>query len=174
MAKQGQPAANLVERKQPGFESIIEIGRVVSNLIGDIDKLGFKRRTKIEQVLGEFGMQFRLIIVRMLNDALANFERQVEPAEGGITQLKVFHDAQCMQVVVERKPMLTHGHVEGLFTSMAKRRMAHVMHQSKSLNQVDIQAKLRGNGSRDLRDFKGVGQTIAKMIGMAASKNLGL
>src|ERR1700730_12582270 len=109
----------------------------------------------------------------MLDDALAHFESQVEPAECVITQLKVFHDAQSVQVMVEKIPMLTHGHVEGILSRVAKRRMADVMDQCQCLNQIHIQTKLSRDGSRDLRDFKSVGQAITKMIGMAAGKNLG-
>jgi hypothetical protein len=33
---------------------------------------------------------------------------------------------------------------------------------------------LGGDGTRDLRDFDGVGQAIAKVVGVAAGENLGL
>src|ERR1700733_745595 len=156
-----------------GFVTIVEIGGVVSDLIGNIDKLCLKRRTKIKQVLDQFRMLLSLIIVRVFDDPLADFESQIEPAKGCIACLKVFHDAQGVQIMVKKISMLTHGNIERLFTRVAKRRMADIMHQSEGLNQVDIQAELRRNRSRDLRNFQGVGQTITKMIGMAGGKNLG-
>jgi hypothetical protein len=53
-------------------------------------------------------------------------------------------------------------------------RVADVMDQSQGLHQVDIQAELGRNRSRDLRYFDGLGQAVAKVVGKAPGKNLGL
>jgi hypothetical protein len=34
-----------------GLISVIEVGRVVGNFVGEIDKLGFERRSIIEKVI---------------------------------------------------------------------------------------------------------------------------
>ena len=39
--------------------------------------------------------------MRVLDDALAHAEGQVESAEGGVALLEILHDAQRMQVVIE-------------------------------------------------------------------------
>src|ERR1700722_14504408 len=152
---------------------IVEISRAVGDLVGHIDKLRFQRWTKLEQILSQFWMLIDRIIVRVFDDALANFERQVESAKGRIAQLEVFHDAQGVQVVVEKISMLTHGKVERFFSRMSEWRMSHVMRPREGFNHVHVQAKLARNGSGDLRDFNGVGQAITKMVGMAAGENLG-
>ena len=51
--------------------------------------------------------------------------------------------------------------------------MSDIVHQRQSLDQIDIQPKLRRNGARDLRDFHRVGQAVAKMVGITAGEDLG-
>ncbi len=70
--------------------------------------------------------------------------------------------------------MLTHGCVERLFSGVAEGRMANVVDQGQRFDQVAVQSELGGDGTRDLRDFDGVGQAIAKVVGVAAGENLGL
>ena len=90
----------------------------------------------------------------MLDDAFANFEGQIQPAESGVAQLEVLHDAQGVQVVVEEKAVRAHGDVERFFAGMAERRMADVVNQSERLDQIHVQAELSGDGAGDLRDFE--------------------
>src|SRR6516165_3202724 len=45
---------------------------------------------------------------------------------------------------------------------------------SESLDEIDIQAKLCGDGAGDLCDFDGVGEAVAEVIGVAASEDLSL
>ena len=94
--------ADLLQREQARFVTIVEVGCTVGDFIGDIDELSFERRTKVEQILGEFGKLFGNVIVGMFDDAFANFEGQVESAESGVAQLEVFYDAQRVQVVVKK------------------------------------------------------------------------
>src|SRR5579863_7655510 len=49
----GTTVADLFERQQVGFVSVVEVGGAVGNFIGHIDKLRFERRTQIEQIFGE-------------------------------------------------------------------------------------------------------------------------
>jgi hypothetical protein len=69
--------------------------------------------------------------------------------------------------------VLAHGDVEGFFASVSEGRMANIMDQSQGLDQVDVQTQLSRDGPGDLRDLDGVSQTIAKMVGVTASKDLG-
>ncbi len=48
----GNSFANLFERKQMRFVSVIEVGGVVGDLIGQVDELSFERRALVEQVFG--------------------------------------------------------------------------------------------------------------------------
>ena len=79
-----------------------------------------------------------------------------------------------MQIVIEEEAVLAHGRVERLFAGVSKGRVADVVDQGQSLHQVHVQAELGRDGAGDLRHFEGVGQAVAKVIGEAAGKDLGL
>ncbi len=93
----------------------------------------------------------------MLDDAFANFEGQVEPAECGVAQFEVFYNAQRVQVVIKEVAVRPHRDVERFFAGMAERRMADVVNQSEGFDQIDVQAELSGDGAGDLRDFNACG-----------------
>jgi hypothetical protein len=57
---------------------------------------------------------------------------------------------------------------------MTEGRMTDIVYQREGLDQINIQPELSRDGSGDLRDFNGMGQAIAKMVGVAASEDLGL
>ncbi len=57
---------------------------------------------------------------------------------------------------------------------MSKRRMPDVVHQRQRLGQIDIQIERSGDGARDLRDFHGVRQAGAEVVGVAAGEDLRL
>src|SRR5262249_43506252 len=102
----------------------------------------------------------------MLDDALAHFERQIETGKIEVPLLKMFDDAQRMQVVVEEAAVHTHDFVEFSFTRMPKRRMADVMHQRERLGQLRVRTESRRNGPCDLCDFQRVRQSVAKVVGV--------
>ncbi len=52
--------------------------------------------------------------------------------------------------------------------------MPDVMHQGQRLHQIDIQIERCSNGARDLRDFHGVRQASAEVVGVAAGEDLRL
>src|SRR3954453_20119043 len=79
-----------------------------------------------------------------------------------------------MQVVIEKQPMLAHGVVQCALASMTEWRMPDVVHQSKGLDQINVQSQLCCNCAGNLGDFKSVRQAIAEMIGISARKYLGL
>ena len=98
----------------------------------------------------------------------------MSPGKFRVLLLEDFHDAQRVEIVIERIAVLPHQPVEFRLTRVAARRMADVVNQRKRLHQVRIQAQRLRHRAADLRDFQGVGQSIAKVIGIAPGKNLGL
>ena len=70
--------------------------------------------------------------------------------------------------------MLAHALIELVFTGMAKRRMADVVHQRERFGEIGIQLERPGHGARNLRHFKRVRQAIAEMIGKARGEDLRL
>src|SRR5579875_4079205 len=55
---------------------------------------------------------------------------------------------------------------------MAEGRMANIVDQSQSLDQIGVEAEGCGNGAADLRDFESMREAIAKMIGEARGEDL--
>src|SRR5579862_7244715 len=119
-------------------------------------------------------MLAHVVVMRMLDDPLADLKRQVEPAKRRISQFEVFHDAERVQIVVKRKSVFAHRGVESLLARMAKRWMSHVVYQRQRLHQVAIQSQLSGDGSRNLRDLDRVRQPVAKVVGVPPRENLRL
>src|SRR5664280_556796 len=156
------------------LEAVVHVSGRVSDFVREIDQLCFQRWTLIEQILCELRLFGLCVVVRVLNDALAHFEGQVEPSERDVAQFEIFYDAQRMQVVVEIFAMLAHGCVECLLSRMTKGWMPNVMRQRKRLRQIDIQIEGGRNRARNLLHFDGVRQSIAEVVGVSAGENLGL
>src|SRR5712671_442203 len=76
--------------------------------------------------------------------------------------------------MVEKQAVGTHGGIERLFARMAEGRMAEVVYEGEGFSQVYVEAEGSGNGARYLRDFDGVGEAVAEVVGVAASENLSL
>jgi hypothetical protein len=110
----------------------------------------------------------------VFDDAFADFEGQIQTAEGGVALLEIFDDAQGVQIVVEGEAMLAHGGVEGLFTGVAEGRMADIVNQAEGFDQIGVEVEGSGNSARDLGDFEAVGEAIAEVIRIAAGENLRL
>src|SRR5205823_12219107 len=136
--------------------------------------LRLQRRALVEQIFAELRMLGGGVIARMLDDALADLEAEIQPAEIGITLLKMLHDAQRMQIVIKRFAVSAHGGVERVLTRVSKRRMADIMDQRERLYQVDIEIEFGGDGAGDLRDFNGVREPVAKVVRVAAGEDLRL
>src|ERR1051326_1181201 len=79
-----------------------------------------------------------------------------------------------MHVVIEAIAEALHLPMQLLFAGMGERRMSDVVHQRERLGELCVQAELRGNRARDLRDLNRVCQAISKMVRDAGRENLGL
>jgi len=67
-----------------------------------------------------------------------------------------------------------HRSFEGIFTRMAKGRMADIMGKAQRLGQILIEPQRTRNGAADLRDFKAVGQADTVMIAIRRDEHLRL
>ena len=108
----------------------------------------------------------------MLDDSFANFEGEIQAGEIQIALLELFHDMQRVEVVVEVLAVLRACAVELLFAGVAERRMADIVDQRERFGEIGIQMQRAGNGAGDLRDFEGVGEAIAEMVGIARGEDL--
>ena len=109
----------------------------------------------------------------MLDDALAHRKGKVEAAKLEMAILEVLHDAQGVEIMVEAKAVSLERLVEGPLAGMAEGGMADVVGEGEGFGEVFIEAKGTGDGARDLRDFHGVSEAAAEMIGAAMGEDLG-
>src|SRR5271154_4273020 len=117
--EQNDVIRNLLNRQQTRLIAIVEIGSVIGNLVGQVNKLCFQWGALVKKVFGKFRMLFHLVIVRVLNNSFADFKSKIEPAECSVANFEVLDDAQCVQVVIERKSVGAHGGIERLFSGVA-------------------------------------------------------
>jgi hypothetical protein len=69
---------------------------------------------------------------------------------------------------------LAHAAIEFLLARVRKGRMTDVVGKRERLCEVLVQRQRNGNGSGDLRDFDGVSEAVAEVIGEALAKDLSL
>jgi hypothetical protein len=162
-AEERHALAHLLQREDAGVEAVVQVGGQVGDLVGQIDQLRFQRRKLVEEVLGQLRVLGGGVVARVLDDALAHAQRQIQPAKAGVALLKPGHDAQRVQVVVEAQAQAAQALVEGLFAGVAKGRMADVVRQRQRLGQLRIQPQ-RAASVRDLGHFQGVGQAAAEVV----------
>src|SRR5579859_4028483 len=115
-----------------------------------------------------------MVIAGVLDDSFAHFECQIQSAECRIALLKILDDPQRMQVVVKGKSVPAHRGIERFFSGVTEWRMSDVMHQCQSLDEIDIESELSGDGARNLRDLKSMRQAVSKVVGIAAGEDLRL
>ena len=162
-----------VEVKQIGFERVVEVSGVVGDFVDPVDELCFERGAEVEFILGEIGnFRFR-IVVRMFDDAFADFKCEIQALEGKVAVLEMFNDAKGVEIVIESAAVFLHELVELALAGVTERRMADVMDEREGFREIDIQRERVRNGAGDLRNFEGVCESIAKVIGEARGENLG-
>jgi len=139
--KEWDAGADLLKREDAGVEAVIEVGREISDFVCQIDELCFEWRPEVEEVFRKFGVGRGVVIARVLDDAFADRERQVESAKGSIALFKPGDDAKSVEVVIEAQSVRLEGAVEGLFASVAEGRMADVMDQSQGFGKNGVEAE---------------------------------
>ena len=110
----------------------------------------------------------------MFGDAFADLERQVQAWEAGIALLELLDDAQGVDIVIEVGAEAGHLPVELLLAGMGEGRMADIVSERQGLGEIFVETEDRGYGARNLRDFDGVGQAVAEMVGKAGREDLRL
>lgn len=164
LGEYGDFVSQSVEIEKASFAGVVEVRRVVGDFIDPIDELGLERGTKIEKIFGQMG-QFRGgVIVGVLDNALANFEGEIQARKIQVRALKSFDDAESLEIVIEAGAMSTHQLVELVLAGVAEGRMADIVNEREGLGELRIEAEGGGHRASDLRDFESMGEPIAKMI----------
>ena len=108
----------------------------------------------------------------MLDDSFADGEGQVDAGKGSVALLEIFDNAQGVEIVIERKIVSRESFVEGAFSGMSERRVADIVDEGQGFDEVFVEVEGAGNGSCDLGDFQGVGETAAEVVREAAGEDL--
>ncbi len=170
----GHFAGDVGGGEQTGHEGVVEIGGVVGDFVGQIDELGFERRPLAGKVGVELGNFAGLEIARMLGNAFAHFEGQVQAGEAGVALLEFFDDAQGVNIVIEVGAEAGHLAVEFLLAGMGEGRMADVVRQRQGFGEIFVETQDRGHGAGNLGNLDGVGEAVAEMVGKAGREDLRL
>ena len=171
-AELGNPLAGVFDLEKTRGKAVVQVGGVVSDLIGQVDQLRFERRAESGKIFVQRRILALFEIARMLDDALAHFEGQVQAGKAGVAVLERFDDAQGVQIVIEAIAKAAHLAIQLVFAGVRKRRMTDVVAQGEGFGEFFIEIERRGHGAGDLRDFNGVGEPVAEMIRDARRKNL--
>jgi hypothetical protein len=67
-----------------------------------------------------------------------------------------------------------HAPIELLLARVCEGWMTDIVGERERLGEVLVQRQRNGNGTGDLRDFNGVGEPVAEMVGEALAKDLSL
>ena len=180
----------IVDRKQAGAQAIVDIVRIIGDVVGDRGDLGLQRGKAPQfevvepDVVGDSDRHAAIAIppdrrpapvgqrAVVLDDAFQRFPGQVEPVEFGIAMFERGQHAQRLGVVIESAMGLQAG-IERAFPGVPERRMTEVMGQRQRLREILVQAKLARQCAGNLRYFERMGQPGAVMIALVEHEDLG-
>ena len=139
----------LRKRDQTGAHTIVNVVRVVSDLISQIAQLRLQGGTLAQQepcahaapavdIGGLALLNGGSVGARaMFQNALARLKAQVQPVKVGVALFQLVHHAQALKVVL-KTAKVGHTGVQGVLPGMAKRCVAQVMGQGDGLHQVFV------------------------------------
>ena len=81
-------------------------------------------------------MRVGAVVARVLDDALAHAQRQIESAMRGVPLLEVLDDAQRVNIVVEAAAVTAQAAVERPLSSVAEGRMTDVVDECERFGEV--------------------------------------
>lgn len=150
-------------------EGVVEVMGVVGDGVGEVDDLGFEGAwARGEGVIGA-----GLIVAGFVaGDAEAGFPGEVEASEVGVGVFEELDDAKGVAIVVEAA-VVAHELVEGDFAGVAEGGVAEVVGEGDGFGEVFVEAEGAGEGTGDLGDFDGVGETGAVVVGIFVEEDLG-
>ena len=160
----------LLDREHRGLQAVVDVMAEVSDLIREVDDLRLEARIgrRIEFLRGG-----TIVKVRMLDDALAHLEAEIEAAEIRIAVFDPINRAQALRVVIEAS-MGPHQIVQHLLARMPERRMPEVVRERDRLSEFLIETECARDGARDLRRLHRVREAGAIVVALVIDEHLGL
>ena len=189
--RQQRHDAKVVDHEQAGAQAIVDVVRVIGDIVSNRCYLRFERRVapQLQIVIPvEIGDADREPMFAIAPDGLARpvgqrtvmfhhaFERfpgQVEAVEVGVAVFQRGDDAQRLRVVVEAA-LLFQAVVQRPFARMAEWRVAEIVGQRQGLGQVLVEAGLARQRAGDLGDLERVGQPGPVVVALMEDEDLGL
>src|SRR5579863_10469800 len=113
------------------------------------------------------------IVARVLDDAFAHSEGEIEPPICSGTVFEPGDNAQCMQIVIELQAVRSERMVQCLLAGMPKGRVANIVRQRQSLCEIDVESESPGESTGRLCDFKGMREPRAEVVTRGESRNTG-
>ncbi len=172
-------AVEIVQSEKPGAQPVVEIVRVVGDIVGKCRdlRLGAGKRVEFEIVAGDvFGdrrRQRRKQRPVVLDDTFEAFPGQVQAVEADMPAFELRQNAQRLRVVVE--PAIgRHGGVQRLLARMAETGVAEIVGKRHAFGQVLVQPERAGERAGDLRHLERMGQARAEMIALVRNEDLRL
>src|SRR5690242_13257053 len=108
----------------------------------------------------------------MFNDSFADLKGEIQSRVSGKTLFELLNNPERMKIVVKTVTVRAHQGIQSPFACVPKRRVANVMNQRERFCKINVQAQGLSYGPGNLRNFEGVGQPIAEMVGVARGENL--
>ena len=167
----------VAQREKTGAQGIVDIMRVVGDVVGDGRSLRFEAGERAGQkvgagrdVRGRAGIGERTIV---LEDALERLPAQIEPVMLGVAVLEPGHDAERLQIVIEAAAA---GHllVEHALARMTEGRVAEIVGERHGLGKIFVEPQRPGDGARHLADLERVRQPGAEMLALVLEEHLRL
>ena len=112
----------------------------------------------------------RDVVARVLDDAFADGEGEIETAEGGIPLFKPGDNAQRVQVVIEAEAVWLEEAVERFLSRVAEGRVPDVVDERQASVSCTLRSRAVAKVARDLGDFKRVSEAAAEVVARAASR----
>src|SRR5665213_3547847 len=172
-------------------QAVVDIVRVIGNIVGQSRHLGFRTglRPQIQLlnfVVGQNRLRHAAFAVMRDGTAVAideravvldqTFERfpgEVETVIGRVAALQIGDDAQRLSIVVEAAEP-AQGCVECALAGVTERRMTEIVRQRQGLGQVLVEPERARQRTGYLYDLKCVGQSGAVMIALVIDEHLRL
>ena len=163
-------AAQILRVEHARLEAVVDVVRVVGDLVGEVDDLCLQARRQ----LGVEVAHLRPVVARrVLDDALAHLPGEVEAPEGRVALLEHVHDTQALRVVVEAAVGL-HEAVERALAGVAEGRVAEVVRQRDRLGQVLVEPEGARQRAGHLRGLDRVREPRPVVVALVVHEHLRL
>eukprot|EP00456_Euglypha_rotunda_P041439 TRINITY_DN3215_c0_g2_i9.p1 TRINITY_DN3215_c0_g2~~TRINITY_DN3215_c0_g2_i9.p1 ORF type:complete len:276 (-),score=44.21 TRINITY_DN3215_c0_g2_i9:11-838(-) len=173
----------LLESDQARTHAVVDIVRVVGNLVGKVAQLRLQTGLRaIEETTPDTAGLMKLERLRVasgavLEDAFPRLETEIQSFEAGIALLEPVHDSQRLEVVLESRSLridASQAPVQLILTCMPERGVPQVMRQGNGFREVFVELQGTRNRTRELRHLERVREPRPEQVALVVQEDLGL